>query len=52
MCQTNYQQHEAGEEVEGMRGSYAEAWNIYWISAHFLTAAAKLEQLGVDWRSF
>lgn len=52
MFQTNYQQHEAGEEVEGMRGSYAEAWNIYWISAHFLTAAAKLEQLGVDWRSF
>ncbi|MEM6364268.1 MAG: hypothetical protein AAF745_07570, partial [Planctomycetota bacterium] len=52
MFQTNYQQHDAGDQVEGMRGGYAEAWNIYWISAHFLTAAAKLEQLGVDWRSF
>lgn len=52
MFQTNYQQHDAGDEVKGMRGGYAEAWNIYWISAHFLTAAAKLEQLGVDWRSF
>lgn len=52
MFQTNYQQHDAVDQVEGMRGGYAEVWNIYWISAHFLTAAAKLEQLGVEWREF
>ena len=27
-------------------------WNIYWITAHFLTAAADFEKLGVDWKSF
>ncbi|MEM9368943.1 MAG: hypothetical protein AAGD07_23370 [Planctomycetota bacterium] len=52
MFQTNYQQHDATDIVEGMRGGYSEAWNIYWISAHFLTAAAKLEQLGVQWSQF
>ena len=52
LFQTNYQQHDAGEAVEGMRGGYSERWNIYWISAHFLTAAAGLEELGVDWKRF
>ena len=52
LCQTNYQQHEAGDDVAGMRGSYSERWNIYWITAHFLTAAAGFEELGVDWKAF
>ena len=52
LFQTNYQQHDAGDVVEGMRGGYSERWNIYWITAHFLTAAAGFEKLGVDWRSF
>ncbi|QEG00587.1 hypothetical protein Mal15_46580 [Stieleria maiorica] len=52
LLQTNYEQHDPREVVEGMRGDYAERWNIYWITAHFLTAAADFEKLGVDWRSF
>jgi len=52
LFQTNYQQHDAGDVVEGMRGGYSEAWNIYWITAHFLTAVAEFERLGVDWKSF
>ncbi len=52
LCQTNYQQYEPAETVEGMRGSDSEAWNIYWISAHFLTAATEFERLGVNWRRF
>jgi hypothetical protein len=52
LFQTNYQQHDAGDAVEGMRGGYSERWNIYWITAHFLTAAAGFEKLDVDWRSF
>ncbi|QDV61682.1 hypothetical protein Mal65_08090 [Crateriforma conspicua] len=52
LFQTNYQQHDAGETIAGMRGGYSEAWNIYWITAHFLTAAAEFQRLGVDWRSF
>ncbi len=52
LLQTNYQQHDPRDVVEGMRGDYAERWNIYWITAHFLTAAADFEKLGVDWRSF
>lgn len=52
LFQTNYQQHDAGDQVEGMRGGYSEAWNIYWISAHFLTAAAGLEAQGVNWKDF
>ncbi len=52
LFQTNYQQHDAGDTVEGMRGGYSERWNIYWISAHFLAAAAGLEHLGVEWREF
>ncbi len=52
LFQTNYQQHEAGDTIEGMRGGYSERWNIYWITAHFLTAAAEFERLDVQWREF
>ena len=54
LCQTNYQQHDSEnlEVVDKMRGSYSEVWNIYWISAHFLSAAADLEKLGVRWTDF
>ena len=52
LFQTNYQQHAAGDRVEGMRGGYSEQWNIYWITAHFLTAAAEFERMGINWREF
>ena len=47
--QTNYAQHYDVQELKGVRGDYVESWNVYWISAHFLTAAAQLEEMAVDW---
>ena len=29
------------------RGGYVEEWTVFWITAHFLTAAAKFEEMGV-----
>ena len=50
--QTNYAQHYAVEMLRGVRGDYVESWNVYWITAHFLTAAAQFEEMGVDWMSW
>jgi hypothetical protein len=47
--QTNYSQHYDVQQLKGVRGDYVESWNMYWISAHFLTAAAWLEEMGVEW---
>ena len=30
-----------------LRGGYAESWTVFWITAHFLNAAARFEELGV-----
>lgn len=49
MHQTNYAQHYDYDSLEGVRGDYVESWNVYWISAHFLVAAAQLDEMGVDW---
>lgn len=46
--QTNYAQHYDYQELSGVRGDYVESWNVYWITAHFLVAAAQLDELGVD----
>jgi hypothetical protein len=51
--QTNYAQHgdfrrqlEAGD-ITGVRGNYVEQWTVFWITAHFLNAAAQFKELGV-----
>jgi hypothetical protein len=31
------------------RGDYVEDWTVFWITAHFLTAAAQFEEMGVVW---
>lgn len=36
------------EDVHRMRGTYSESWTVFWITAHFLTAAAEFERMGVD----
>ncbi|MEM9479322.1 MAG: hypothetical protein AAGA58_06630 [Verrucomicrobiota bacterium] len=46
--QTNYAQHYDYSDLKGVRGGYEEGWDIYWISAHFLTAAAQFKEMGVD----
>jgi len=51
---TNYAQHgmfrrqlEAGD-IAGVRGNYVEQWTVFWITAHFLNAAAQFKELGVS----
>lgn len=46
--QTNYAQHYDYTDLAGVRGDYIETWNVYWISAHFLVAAAQFREMGVD----
>jgi len=51
---TNYAQHGRFAErlksgqVSGIRGEYAEEWTVFWITAHFLNAAAQFKELGLS----
>lgn len=47
---TNFVQGMPIKDVHQMRGTYHEDWTVYWIAAHFLTAAAKFEEIGVNLR--
>lgn len=46
--QTNFAQHGDMSNVFRLRGGYSESWTVFWITAHFLNAAAEFEQMGVD----
>lgn len=46
--QTNYTQQGSGFGPSGFRGGYSEHWTVFWITAHFLTAATRFRELGVD----
>ncbi|MFO1050633.1 MAG: exo-alpha-sialidase [Planctomycetota bacterium] len=46
--QTNYAQHGDMSDVFRLRGGYSEGWTVFWITAHFLHAAASFERMGVD----
>ncbi|MDD4267985.1 MAG: hypothetical protein GXY25_20245 [Pirellulaceae bacterium] len=43
---TNYAQRGRVESVFGLRGGYVEDWTVFWLTAHFLNAAARFEELG------
>jgi len=45
---TNYAQHGKVDKVEGLRGGYVETWTVFWLTAHFLNAAADLAEQGVE----
>ena len=45
---TNFAQHGDMSDVYKLRGGYSEGWTVFWITAHFLNAAAQFDQLGVD----
>jgi hypothetical protein len=47
MQQTNYAQRGDMSDVYNLRGGYAERWTVFWITAHFLNAAARFEEMGV-----
>jgi hypothetical protein len=46
--QTNYAQHGEVKNAFGLRGDYVEDWTVFWITAHFLNAAAQFKELGVN----
>jgi hypothetical protein len=46
--QTNFAQHGDMSDVERMRGGYSEGWTVLWITTHFLHAAARFHEMGVD----
>lgn len=45
---TNFAQQGDMSDVSKMRGGYSEGWTVFWITAHFLNAAAEFERMGVD----
>ena len=45
---TNYAQRDEMDDFSTLRGGYAEDWTVFWITAHFLNAAARFQELGVD----
>lgn len=46
--ETNFAQHGNMSNVYKLRGGYSESWSVYWITAHFLHAAAQFAEMGVD----
>ena len=46
--QTNFGQSGDMTDVFRLRGGYSERWTVFWITAHFLNAAAQFEAMGVD----
>ncbi len=46
--QTNYTQVGTDHKVMDLRGGYSESWTVFWITAHFLHAAATFQEMGVE----
>lgn len=46
--QTNYTQLGTDFDVMELRGGYSESWTVFWITAHFLHAAATFKEMGVE----
>ncbi len=45
---TNYAQRGNVDDIYALRGGYNETWTVFWITAHFLNAAALFEDMGVN----
>ncbi|MBP5321334.1 MAG: hypothetical protein J6334_10135 [Kiritimatiellae bacterium] len=43
---TNFAQHGDMRDVYKLRGGYHEQWTVFWLTAHFLNAAAQFKELG------
>ena len=46
--QTNFAQQGDMSNVHMLRGGYSENWTVFWITAHFLNAAARFVEMGVE----
>ena len=44
---TNYAQRGEVKSAFGHRGGYVEDWTVFWITAHFLNAAAQFKEIGL-----
>jgi hypothetical protein len=47
MQHTNYTQGSTVADLARLRGGYNETWTVFWITAHFLSGAARFMELGV-----
>lgn len=45
---TNFAQRGNMSNVYKLRGGYAEDWTVFWITAHFITAAAQFAEMNVN----
>ncbi len=45
---TNFGQSGDLSATARLRGGYSEHWTVFWITAHFLNAAAEFNRMGVD----
>ena len=45
---TNFAQRGDMSNVHKLRGGYSEHWTVFWITAHFLNAAARFTEIGED----
>lgn len=45
---TNFAQHGDMSDVHKLRGGYSESWTVFWITAHFLNAAARFVEAGEE----
>jgi len=50
LLQTNFIQHHFSKDMKvgDLRGGYSENWSVFWITAHFLHAAATFKEMGVE----
>ena len=44
---TNFGQYGDTNDIYKLRGGYAETWTVFWLTAHFLNAAAEFREMGV-----
>ena len=42
--QTNFAQHGEMSDVLALRGGYSEGWTVFWLTAHFLSAEARMNE--------
>ena len=46
--QTNFAQQGEMGDVRKLRGGYSEKWTVFWLTAHFLNAAAQFTEMGIS----
>ncbi len=46
---TNFKQRGDMSDVYAFRGDYCDTWTVFWLTAHFLEAAADFREMGVKW---